>query len=126
MKEIIDYYLNKLLNSEPTPDLKIILEKLISMLRFYGYPVIELADIIAIEIMLDYILSSPTLIKSHKGFIKESVSVINDILGDMLYVKVEPEIIMLEVEFRKNICISSKRCDDMLSEKVRDLILNEY
>ena len=113
------------MNSDPTPELRIILEKLVFMLRVYGYPSIELADIISIEIMLDHILSSPKLTKLHKDFIKESVSVINDILGDKLYVKVEPRIIMLEDEFRKNICISSKQYDDMLCEKVRDLILNE-
>ena len=125
MKEIIDYYLDKLLNSKPTPELRIILEKMVFMLKFYGYPGIELADIISIEIMLDHILSSPKLTKSHKDFIKESVSVINDILGDKLYVKVEPRIIMLEDDFRKNICISSKQFDDLLSEKLRDMILNE-
>lgn len=125
MKKIIDYYLKKLLNSQPTPELRIILEKMVFMLKFYGYPDIELADIISIEIMLDHILSSPKLIRAHKDFIKESVSVINDILGDKLYVKVEPRIIMLEDDFRKNICISSKQYDDLLSEKLRDLILNE-
>lgn len=113
------------MNSQPTPELRIILEKLVFMLRFYGYPSIELADIISIEIMLDHILSSPRLIRLHRPFIKESISVINEILGDKLYVKVEPRIIMLEDEFRKNICISSKQYDDMLCEKVRDLILNE-
>ncbi len=125
MKEIIDYYLRELLNSQPTPNLRKTLEKLVCMLKFYGYPIIELVDIISIEIMLDYVLSSPILIKSHGQFIKESVSVIDEILGDRLYVKVEPRIIRLEEEFAKNICIASKQYDDRLYEKVRDLILNE-
>ena len=97
---------------------------LVGLLKSYGYPVIELADIISIKIMLDYILSSPCLIRLHESFIRESVLVINDILSDKLYVKVEPDIIRLEYEFRKNICIDTGQYDDRLIEEIRDLILD--
>ena len=73
--------------------------------------------------MIDYIVSSETLIKAHRHFIKRAVVLISDILGDGLYVKIEPRLIALEDEFRKNITISQKQIDDRLSEEVRQLII---
>ena len=125
VKRIIEFYLNELKSSKASSDLRMPLERLVFLLKSWGYPAVELADIISIQIMLDYVLSSERLIKSYPEFIEESLSVIDDILGDRLYVKVEPRIISLEVEFTKNIALSPKRYDDMLTEKVRDLLLNE-
>ena len=73
--------------------------------------------------MLDYILSSPILIRFHENFIQKSINAIDEILGDKLYVKVEAKIIELEHEFRKNICISTKQYDDMLFEELNNLAI---
>ena len=75
-------------------------------------------------VMLDYILSSPVLIRFHESFIRDAIDAIDDILGDRLYIKVEAEIIKLEHEFRKNICISTKQYDDRLFEEIKDIITN--
>lgn len=120
--KIIDFYLNQLITSEPSPYSKVILKKLVCYLRVYGYPLVELADIISIEIMVDYILSNPLLFKIHCDFIKDSISVIADILGDELYVKTEAKIIALEDEFRKCICINPKQIDDAITERINELL----
>ena len=120
--KIIDFYLNQLLNSKPSPHLKIILQKLIQELKYYNYPNIELVDIISIRIMIDYIISNPTLINSHQDFVKRSVIMISDILGDELYVKIEPKLISLEDEFRKTIALSQKQINDKLTEEVKILM----
>ena len=125
MLKIIDCYLNQLLNSKPSPQLKTTLSKLIGELKHYGYPDIELVDIISIRIMIDYILSNPTLIKPHEDFIKKATVLIADILDDGLYVKIEPRLISLEDEFRKNIALSQKQIDDKLSEEIRELIIEK-
>ncbi|WP_296880858.1 hypothetical protein [uncultured Methanobrevibacter sp.] len=125
MLKIIDCYLNQLLNSKPSPELKTTLHKLITELKHYGYPDIELVDIISIRIMLDYILSNPGLIRPHEAFIKKATLSIADILGDELYVKIEPEIITLEDDFRRNIQVYQKQIDDKLSEELRDLIIEK-
>lgn len=75
--------------------------------------------------MLDYILSNPGLIRPYEDFIKKATLLIADILGDELYVKVEPEIISLEDDFRRNIQVSQKQIDDKLSEEIRDLIIEK-
>lgn len=46
----------------------------------------------------------------------------SDILGDGLYVKIEPELIVLEDEFRKNISMSPKQIDDKLSEEIKEIL----
>ena len=74
--------------------------------------------------MVEYILSRPELIRPYESFINESYKVIADILSDKLYVKVEPDLIKLEVEFRKNIVINRKMIDDRLSEEIRKLLIN--
>ena len=122
MFQIIDFYLNQLSNSRPSPQIKTILENLIKELKHYNYPSIELVDIISIRIMLDYILSDTRLICAHKDFIKSAIVLIGDILGDGLYVKIEPKLIGLEDDFRKNIAISQKQIDDKLSEEIKVLI----
>ena len=75
--------------------------------------------------MLDYILSNPGLIRPYEDFIKKATLLIADILGDELYVKIEPEIISLEDDFRRNIQVSQKQIDDKLSEELRDLIIEK-
>lgn len=75
--------------------------------------------------MLDYILSNPDLIRPYEDFIKKATLLIADILGDELYVKVEPEIISLEDDFKRNIQVSQKQIDDKLSEEIRDLIIEK-
>lgn len=75
--------------------------------------------------MLDYILSNPGLIRPYEDFIKKATFLIADILGDELYVKIEPEIITLEDDFRRNIQVSQKQIDDKLSEEIRDLIIEK-
>ena len=75
--------------------------------------------------MIDYILSNPTLIKPHEDFIKKATVLIADILDDGLYIKIEPGLIALEDEFRKNIALSQKQIDDKLSEEIRELIIEK-
>ena len=75
--------------------------------------------------MLDYILSNPGLIRPYEDFIKKATLIIADILGDELYVKIEPEIISLEDDFRRNIQVYQKQIDDKLSEEIRDLIIEK-
>ena len=75
--------------------------------------------------MINYILSNPTLIKHHEDFIKKATVLIADILGDGLYIKIEPGLIALEDEFRKNIALSQKQIDDKLSEEIRTLIIEK-
>ncbi len=75
--------------------------------------------------MLDYILSNPGLIRPYEDFIKKATLLIADILGDELYVKIEPEIISLEDDFRRNIQVYQKQIDDKLSEEIRDLIIEK-
>lgn len=72
--------------------------------------------------MLDYILSDAQLIYAHEDFIKKAIKIMNDILGDCLYVKIEPKLIALEDDFRKNIAISQKQIDDKLTEEIRELL----
>ena len=72
--------------------------------------------------MIDYIISNPTLINSHQDFVKRSVIMISDILGDELYVKIEAKLISLEDEFRKTIALSQKQINDKLTEEVKILM----
>ncbi|MBE6510977.1 MAG: hypothetical protein E7Z74_06895 [Methanobrevibacter millerae] len=74
-------------------------------------------------IILDYILSDERLIKSYEGYIRKALMVIDDILGDGLYVKIEPKIVSVEQEFYRNIAPSQKQFDDRLTEEIRKLII---
>ena len=114
---IIDFYLKQLLTLRPSPYFRVLLEKLIVELKYFGYPNIELADILSIWIILDYILSDERLIKSYEGYIRKALMVIDDILGDGLYVKIEPRIVSVEQEFYRNIAPSQKQFDDRLDRK---------
>ena len=120
---IIDFYLKQLLTLRPSPYFRVLLEKLIVELKYFGYPNIELADILSIWIILDYILSDERLIKSYEGYIRKALVVIDDILGDGLYVKIEPRIVSVEQEFYRNIAPSQKQFDDRLTEEIRKLII---
>ena len=127
MKEvlkIIDSYLTFLLSSTPSPHLKIILYRLVDELKKLNYPKVELVDIISIRIILDYLLGDDELIKIYTPFIKRGIFLISDILGDGLYVKIEPKIIAFEYEFYQNICPDRRQFENRLSEEIRDLLLN--
>ena len=123
--EIIDSCLNKLINSTPSRDLKITLNDLIESLKEYDYPMEELVDIISVGIMLDYLLSADERIASYEKFIKKGFEIISDILGDRLYVKIEPELISLEDEFYRNIAPSPKQFDNMLTEEIKKLVIKQ-
>ncbi|MBR0271168.1 MAG: hypothetical protein IJQ68_04145 [Methanobrevibacter sp.] len=120
---IIDLYLSKLLILKPSPYFKVLLDKLIKELKCYGYPAVELADIISICIILDYLLSDENLTKTYRHYIRKALFVINEILGDGLYIKIEPKIISIEQEFYKNIAPCEKQFSDRLSEEIRKLII---
>ena len=120
---IIDFYLSQLLTLNPSPYFRVLLEKLIVKLKYSGYPNIEFADILSIWIILDYILKDERLIKSYDGYIRKAISVIDEILGDGLYVKIEPRIVSVEQEFYQNIAPSQKQFDDRLTEEIRKLII---
>lgn len=122
--EIIDFYLNQLLNSKPSPQSKILLAKLVDMLKELKYPNLELVDIISISIMLDYLLANEELIKMHEGMIKKGFHILNDILSDRLYVKIEPEIIVMEDDFYKNVCLDERQYEKRLIEELKGLLLN--
>lgn len=124
MLEIIDFYLNQLLNSKPSPQSKILLAKLVDMLKELKYPNLELVDIISISIMLDYLLANEELIKMHEGMIKKGFHILNDILSDRLYVKIEPEIIVMEDDFYKNVCLDERQYEKRLIEELKGLLLN--
>lgn len=124
--EIIDSCLNKLINSTPSKDLKVTLNDLIESLKDYDYPMEELVDIISVGIMLEYLLSADERIASHEKFIKKGFEIISDILGDRLYVKIEPELISLEDEFYRNIAPSPKQFDNMLTEEIKKLVIKQF
>lgn len=124
--EIIDFYLKQLLDSSPSEDLRHPLNKLISLLESYDYPMEELVDIISIGIMLDYLLASDERIRAHEAFIKRGFEIIADILGDRLYVKIEPELISLEDEFYRNIAPSPRQFDNMLTEEIKRLVIKQF
>ena len=115
--------MSQLLRLEPSPYFRVLLDKLIVELKYHNYPNIELADIISIWIILDYILSDDALIKSYRDYIRKALLIINDILGDGLYVKIEPRIVSVEQEFYQNIAPTQKQFDDKLTEEIRKLII---
>ena len=122
--EIIDFYLNQLLKSKPSPKQKIILAELIAELKALKFPKVELVDIISIGIIIDYLLSDVDLIKMYSALIKDGCHVISDILGDELYHKIEPKVIAVEDEFYKNICPDRRQFQNRLSEEIRNLLMS--
>ena len=123
--EIIDSSLNFLLNSTPSPHLKIALYRLVDELKILNYPKVELVDIISIRIILDYLLCDDKLIKMYTPLIKKGFLLISDILGDGLYVKIEPKIIAFEYEFYTNICPNRRQFENRLAEEIRNLLLKK-
>lgn len=126
MKEvlkIIDFYLNQLLDSKPSPYQKIILSRLIDELKELKFPKVELADILSIGIAINYILSDRELIKMYTPLIKYAYQTISDILGDALYHYIEAKVIAIEGEFYTNICPDKRRFQNMLLEEMRDLFI---
>lgn len=121
--EIIDFYLNQLLNSKPSPQSKILLANLVDLLKELKYPNVELVDIISIRLMLDYLLSDEESIKKYEAMIKKAFHILSDILSDNLYVKIEPEIIILEDDFYKNVCLDERQFENRLIEELKDLLL---
>lgn len=118
MKEvlkIIDFNINLLLNSKPSPQLKTALADLVDELKMLNYPRVELADIISIRIILDYLLSDIQLIKMYCPLIKNGFLLISEILGDGLYVKIEPKIISFEEEFYSGICPDKRQFENMFT-----------
>lgn len=122
--EIIDFYLNQLLNSKPSPQSKILLAKLVDILKELKYPNVELVDIISIRLMLDYLLSDEESIKKYEAMIKKAFHILSDILSDKLYIKIEPEIILLEDDFYKNVCLDERQFENRLIEELKSLLLN--
>jgi len=123
--KIIDFYLNQLLNSKPSPHQKIILADLITELKALKFPKVELVDILSIGIIINYILSDTQLIKMYTPLIKYAYQTISDILGDALYYYIEPKVIAIEDEFYKNICSDKRRFQNMLLEEMGDLFIEQ-
>ena len=107
-----------------TSETKNLLAQLIQILKEYNYPLIELADILSIVLMLEYILSDDKLIKTHKDFIDSSIDTIEYILSEKTYLKIEERIIFLEYEFYTNICENPKEFEDEFTEELKKLIMN--
>lgn len=123
--KIIDFYLNQLLDSKPSPHQKIILATLIAELKELKFPKEELVDILSISIIINYLLSDAQLIKMYSPLIKDAYQTISDILGDALYHKIEPKVIAVEDEFYRNICPDKRQFQNKLSEEIRELLINE-
>ena len=124
--EVHDYRLSLLITdlmySKPSPELKDDLNRLVAALKELDYPAVELVDIISIKIMLEYILKSSELIVQYGDFIRDSIYLISDILGDGLYIKLEPRIIFLEDYFYRNICIDRLHFENILLDEIKQLI----
>ena len=95
------------------------LARLIEILKDCNYPLVELADIISIVLMLEYILSDKKSTEIYGDFIRLSINTIDDILTDKTYMKIEDKIIFLEDEFYGNICKDPKAFEDEFSEELK-------
>lgn len=116
----IDFLIDKLTKTDTyMPENKKDLRILIQILKDYNYPLIELADIISIVIMLEYILSDYKLIEIYRDFIKSSLDVIAYILGDKTYLKIEDRIIRLESDFYQNICENPKFFEEIFYSELK-------
>lgn len=103
----------------------ILLDRLIDLLKDSDYPIIELVDIISIRIMLEHIVSNPILLANCSDFIKKSIEIINEILGESVYVKIDMKLIALEDEFYRNIAIDKKRFEHKITEEIRQLTISK-
>lgn len=116
----IDLLMERLTKTDTyTPENKKDLRILVQILKDYNYPLIELADIISIVIMLEYILSDYKLIEIYNDFIKSSLDVIAYILGDKTYLKIEDRIIFLESDFYQNICANPRFFEERFSSELK-------
>lgn len=116
--------LAKLLAEENyTGETKKDLAQLLQILKDNNYPLVELADILSVVMMLDYILSDKELIEIYGDFISLSLDVIAYILSGKTYLKIEEKIIFLEYEFYTNICHNSLEFEDTFIEELKKLIM---
>lgn len=106
-----------------TSETKKDLAQLLQILKDNNYPLVELADILSIVMMLDYILSDKELIVIYGDFISLSLDVIAYILSGKTYLKIEEKIIFLEYEFYTNICNNSWEFEDTFIEELKKLIM---
>ena len=111
-------------NSKPSPKLNLALNGLVSELKRHNYPIIELVDIISIQIMLDYILSDEVLTKSNSDFIERSVGLVEEILGDSVYLKIDLKLISLEDEFYRIICIDRRQYENRIFEEIKQILVS--
>lgn len=99
------------------------LAQLLQILKDNNYPLVELADILSVVMMLDYILGDEELIEIYGDFISLSLDVIAYILSGKTYLKIEEKIIFLEYEFYTNICHNSWEFEDRFIEELKKLIM---
>lgn len=105
-------------SAETIDDLKC----LIQILKDCSYPLIELADIISIVLMIEYILADEKSMEIYKDFIRLSIDTIGYILADKTYIKIEDKIIFLEYEFYTNICKNPKAFEDRYINELKKSI----
>lgn len=70
---------------------------------------VELADILSVKIMLDYILSDD-------DFIKSSFLLIGEILGDKTYLRIDEKLIALEDTFYTRIAFDKRHFKRIISK----------
>ena len=99
------------------------LDQLIQILKDYNYPLIELADIISIVLMIEYILADEKSTEIYKDFIRLSIDTIGYILADKTYLKIEDKIIFLEYEFYTNICKNPKAFEEGYIKELKKFIV---
>jgi hypothetical protein len=73
--------------------------------------------------MLEYILSDMKLIESKQDFIERSLKLIEEILGDSIYVKIDLKLISLEDEFCSSICIDRRQYENRIFEEIRQILI---
>ena len=100
------------------------LAELLQILKDYNYPLVELADILSIVLMLEYILDDDVLIGIYGDFIDSSVDAIDYILGDKTYLKIEDRIIHLESDFYLNICNEPKVFEERFFGELKKLFMS--
>ena len=100
------------------------LAELLQILKDYNYPLVELADILSIVLMLEYILDDDVLIGIYEDFIDSSVDAIDYILGDKTYLKIEDRIIHLESDFYLNICNEPKVFEERFFGELKKLFMS--
>lgn len=121
----IDLLMERLTKTDTyTPENKKDLRILVQILKDYNYPLVELADILSIVLMLEYILDDDVLIGIYGDFIDSSVDAIDYILGDKTYLKIEDRIIHLESDFYLNICNEPKVFEERFFGELKKLFMS--